>query len=186
MKFSAILSTLALAGSALAATWPGFESLPDGAYAGKVHEDGSVTVRSVTLDANNEHVYGRDYHFELQRDENDSRSPVVKKRGTTDCWTFQGELDHSGVDDAANQLRTWAGAGRNFQGHDYFGYNSGGAYVYYCVRDNIQTNVDKVDINYGLQNMDADCGAYQASYFWWPGNTAEIVGKARSGTAVCV
>ena len=109
-------------------------------------------------------------------------------------WRFRGcfwyNLDHSGVDAAAQALRNWAGTG----GRDLSSGNSNtykalvnqGVMVYYCI--NAPTSIGNLDIkdaNYALKNMDSACGFYTASYYKWDGSF-EIVGKDRVGANICV
>lgn len=105
----------------------------------------------------------------------------------TDCWNYQ--LDHAGVDSAYEGLKGWAGNGRDLQSYPdanaYIAYISKGAMAYYCInRPNSKGNLDVRDVQYALEQMDAKCVRYDASWFAWDG-TSEIVGKARASDLVC-
>ncbi|KAJ4418197.1 hypothetical protein N0V85_001529 [Neurospora sp. IMI 360204] len=61
-----------------------------------------------------------------------------------------------------------------------------GMMAYYCIdAPRSSGNLDVDDVNYALEQMDATCQRYEASYFKWDGSV-EIVGKGRSGDNVCV
>ncbi|KFY00193.1 hypothetical protein O988_03451 [Pseudogymnoascus sp. VKM F-3808] len=181
MRFQ-ILSLLAIAGVTAASQWAGVENLPDGAYSGVNHPDGSTTMTSLES--------GESFTFSLTdaAPKETKRSDYAISKRDTDCWGY--ELDHGGVDDGFGLLKNWAGTfGRGLSsgdGTNYYGFNSRGVYVYYCINAaHSQGNLDITDINYAALNMDSTCGAYQAGYYLWNGS-AELVGKARSGTAVCL
>lgn len=122
--------------------------------------------------------------------------------GTFDCWTFQGELDHSGVDQGITALRhlvdismTPTDGGFDIGRFEYLflyydmpyrGYNYNGVYVYYCrnTPSQGQDTISKNDINLSTYQMDADCGAYKPGYWEWA-NSVTLFGKTYSGTPVC-
>ncbi|CEI70725.1 hypothetical protein FVEN_g790 [Fusarium venenatum] len=172
-----LLSIMALAGFAAAApsSPQAFKDLPDGPYKGVNNADGSSTVTNLET--------GQSFDFKAPAPAPAKRS--IEKR-FTDCWGY--ELDHSGVDEAVTSLKNWAGTGQDWSSQgtpSYFGYNARGVYVYYCINaPNSAGNIDVQDINYALGQMDAVCKRYEASYFRWEGSV-EIIGNARSGTAVC-
>jgi hypothetical protein len=90
MRFQ-ILSLLALVGASAANQWAGMENLPDGAYRGFNHPDGSTTMTS--LDS------GDTYTFSLVKSATGQTKRLdyaISKRDTS-CWGYQ--LDHGGVDD---------------------------------------------------------------------------------------
>lgn len=182
MRFQ-IISLLALLGPTAAAAkrWVGMENLPDGPYKGVTHADGSTTVTSMET--------GETHTFALAEDpkEPKKRSDFAVEKRKISCWGY--ELDHAGCDEAVVELKNWAGSGHNWSSGerpDYFGYNRGGVYVYYCINaPHSSGNLDVVDINYALGQMDSTCSRYEASYFQWV-NSVELVGKCRSGTAVCL
>ncbi|KFY75785.1 hypothetical protein V499_04257 [Pseudogymnoascus sp. VKM F-103] len=179
-----LLTLLALAGASAATQWAGMENLPDGAYSGTNHPDGPTTMTS--LDS------GETYTFHLTSTSATSptrRSPRhgISKRDTS-CWGY--ELDHGGVDEGVSELKRWAGAGGqdlvSGDSRSYYGFNRKGVYVYYCINAlHTQGNLDTGDIDYANRMMDAGCGMYQAGFFLWPGSP-ELVGKCRSGTAICL
>ncbi|OBT45363.1 hypothetical protein VE00_04053 [Pseudogymnoascus sp. WSF 3629] len=182
MRFQ-ILALLALASASAANQWAGMENLPDGAYSGTNHPDGSTTMTS--LDS------GETYTFSLTESgatEQTKRSDHAISKRLTSCWGY--ELDHGGVDDGVRELMNWAGTGGkdlvSGNSRSYYGFNRKGVYVYYCINAlHTQGNLDITDIKYANYMMDSGCGSYQASYFLWPGS-AELVGKCRSGTAICL
>lgn len=157
------------------------ENLPDGPYKGITHANGSTSVTSLET--------GQTYTFALAQDARDQqrRSDFAIEKRKIDCWGYL--LDHGGVDDAVVSLKSWAGSGRDWSSGDrpdYFGYNSRGVYVYYCINaPHSSGNLDVQDINYALGQMDSKCKRYEAGYFQWIGSP-ELVGKCRSGTAVCL
>jgi hypothetical protein len=181
MQFK-LLPLLAIAGLTTATTgsWLGMENLPDGPYKGVNHDDGSTTITNLET--------GESYEFGLSKESaaNEKRSVSIEKREAS-CWGYQ--LDHGGVDAAVVKLKNWAGTGRDLTTGgkpDYFGYNERGVYVYYCVNAAFSGgNVDVADIDYALGQMDGQCQRYEAGYYRWDGS-AELVGKVRSGTAVCL
>ncbi|KAM0251443.1 hypothetical protein ACHAQJ_008194 [Trichoderma viride] len=179
MRFQ-ILSLLALVGSTTvtANRWVGMENLPDGPYKGVTHADGSTTVTSLDT--------GENYTFALTQDSDEEQKRAIEKRYIS-CWGYQ--LDHGGVDDAVVQLKDWASTGHELDSGattNYFGYNVNGVYVYYCINaPNSSGNLDVVDVDYALGQMDSQCQLYEAGYYQWDGSP-EIVGKCRSGTAVCL
>jgi hypothetical protein len=168
------IAILALAGLGAANRWPGVEHLPDGPYQGVVHANGSTTMTS--LDSGSEHF------FELEQ----APASELQKRYTS-CWG--DDLPHGGVDGAGDSLKRWAGSGQELSSGDsghYYGFNNQGVYVYYCINwPHSRGNLDTNDVYYAFGQMDANCRAYEAGYFQWD-NTPEIVGKCRSGTAVCL
>ncbi|KFY12100.1 hypothetical protein V492_04095 [Pseudogymnoascus sp. VKM F-4246] len=180
MRFH-ILSLLGLASASVATQWSGFESLPEGIYSGINHPDGSTTITS--LDS------GEIYDFSLSAapTQQTRRSDYAISRRGTSCWG--DDLDHQGVDRGVDALKLWAGNGRDlFSGSvpNYVGANVNGVYVYYCINQaNSQGNLNTEDINVALQNMDQYCTPYEAGYYQWSGSV-ELVGKCRSGTAVCL
>ncbi|KAG4417587.1 hypothetical protein IFR04_009317 [Cadophora malorum] len=106
-----------------------------------------------------------------------------------DCWGYQ--LDHAGVDQAANGLADWAtNGGHNLCSSDdgtytYF-VNRRNTIVYYCIDAPRRCgNLDTNDVRYALGQMDAHCPRYEASWFKWPGSV-EIVGKAKIGDEICI
>ncbi|KAK3320244.1 hypothetical protein B0T19DRAFT_404755 [Cercophora scortea] len=155
--------------------------LPDGAYEGFTYPNGTVVATSV--DTIEKRTYVR--HATPQIAE---RSAGPDKRFVS-CWNQP--FDHSGVDRTANCLRDRAKkAGgidlRSGAGPYFSSCISEAVQVYYCVNaGNSWGNADLVDINYGLQQMDSRCAAYDASYFQWDG-TVGIVGKARADTPICL
>lgn len=158
------------------------ETLPDGPYHGVTHPNGSTTVVSL--------VSGAVYDFDLIKEavgQTRQSDYAIAKRDDAHCWGYQ--LDHGGVDEAAQALKNWAGSGQQLTSGgttNYFGYNMKGVYVYYCINwTHSQGNLDTKDVSYALGMMDSACPAYEAGYFQWP-CTPEIVGKCRSGTAVCL
>lgn len=180
MRFQ-ILSLLALSGATAANQWAGMENLPDGAYSGVNHPDGSTTMTA--LDS------GETYTFNLieSATEQTRRSDYAVTKRETQCWGYQ--LDHGGVDDGVRALKNWAGTG----GKDlsagntpnYYGFNNKGVYVYYCINGaHTQGNLDINDIEWAFKQMDAICGAYKGRYYQWTGSP-EIVGMCRSGDIVC-
>ncbi|KYK57294.1 hypothetical protein DCS_04302 [Drechmeria coniospora] len=180
---SPLFCLLALVGVGVADRWVGMESLPDGLYSGQTHDDGSTTMTSLQS--------GAKFTFPLVGDDGErakrSVDDALAKRDTS-CWGY--ELDHDGVDEGVVALKNWAGNnGQTISSGDttsYFGFNRKGVYVYYCINQaHSQGNLDINDINYALRNMDGTCRRYEAGYFLWPG-TPELVGKCRSGTAVCL
>ncbi len=118
--------------------------------------------------------------------------------GSFDCWTFQPELDHGGVDQAIRSLRELAapsdegfliGRYRSqlyYYDTPYRGYNVNGVYVYYCrnAQGSGLYTISMVDIDFSTAHMDADCGAYQPGFWQW-GNSDTLFGKTLSGTHVC-
>ncbi|RKK87961.1 hypothetical protein BFJ68_g16985 [Fusarium oxysporum] len=182
MQFK-LLPLLALAGFTTATTgsWLGMENLPDGPYKGVNHDDGSTTVTNLKT--------GKSYEFGLGNESaaNEKRSVISIEKRETSCWGY--ELDHSGVDSAVVQLKNWAGTGHDWGAGDkpsYFGYNARGVYVYYCINAPFSVgNVDVADIDFALSQMDGQCKRYEAGYYRWDGSP-ELIGKVRSGTAVCL
>ena len=181
MRFQ-ILSLLALVGASAANQWAGMENLPDGAYSGVNHPDGSTTMTS--LDS------GATYTFGLVKSatEQTRRSDYAVAKRDTSCWGYQ--LDHDGVDDGVRALKNWAGTGGvdlvSGNARNYYGFNYKGVYVYYCINNvHSQGNLDINDIDFALRNMDSICARYEAGYYLWPGSP-ELVGKCGSGTAVCL
>ncbi|CAJ0552330.1 Ff.00g063090.m01.CDS01 [Fusarium sp. VM40] len=180
MQFK-LLPLLALAGLTTATgSWLGMENLPDGPYKGVNHDDGSTTVTNLKT--------GESFEFGLSNESaaNEKRTVAIEKRETS-CWGY--ELDHGGVDSAVVQLKNWAGSGQDLVSREkptYFGYNARGVYVYYCINAPWSGgNIDVNDINYALEQMDGQCKRYEAGFYRWDGS-AELVGKVRSGTAVCL
>ncbi|ELR08199.1 hypothetical protein VC83_08040 [Pseudogymnoascus destructans] len=176
------LTLLALASASAASHWAGMENLPDGAYSGTNHRDGSTTMTS--LDS------GSTYTFNLVKPatEQAKRSDNALSKRLTSCWGY--ELDHGGTDDGVRELKDWAGtAGVDLASgntRNYYGFNRKGVYVYYCINGlHTQGNLDIKDIEYAMWAMDKGCGMYQAGYFLWPGSP-EIVGRCRSSTAICL
>jgi hypothetical protein len=182
MQFK-LLPLLALAGFTTATTgsWLGMENLPDGPYKGVNHDDGSTTVTNLKT--------GESYEFGFSNESaaNEKRSVVSIEKRETSCWGYQ--LDHGGVDAGVVQLKNWAGTGRDLPSGDtpnHFGYVARGVYVYYCVNARHSSgNVDVADIDFALGQMDGQCQRYEAGYYRWDGS-AELVGKVRAGTTVCV
>jgi hypothetical protein len=181
MRFH-ILSLLGLASASVAIQWSGVENLPDGAYSGINHPDGSTTMTN--LDS------GETYNFSISAapTQQTKRSDYAISKRDTSCWGYQ--LDHGGVDAGTAALRQWAGEnGRDlYSGKtpNYYGFNNKGVYVYYCINAaHRQGNLDVNDINFALANMDTTCAKWEAGYYLWPGS-AELVGKCRSGTPVCL
>lgn len=87
-------------------------------------------------------------------------------------------------------LKNWAGTGGQtiISGNtrNYYGFNNNGVYVYYYInRTHSQGNLDIRDIDFALKNMDSTCSPYVDGFYLWDG-TPELVGKCRSGTAVCI
>jgi hypothetical protein len=182
MRFQ-ILSLLAIAGATAALQqWAGIENLPDGAYSGVNHPDGSTTMTSLDT--------GETYSFSLSEPatKQTRRSDYAIAKRDTSCWGH--DLDHGGVDAGVKALKNWAGTdGREIVSGDtrsYFGFNNNGVYVYYCINAlHSRGNIDIIDIDYANRNMDSTCRPYEDGFFLWPG-TPELVGKCRSGTAVCL
>ncbi|OBT73898.1 hypothetical protein VF21_08265 [Pseudogymnoascus sp. 05NY08] len=182
MRFQ-LLTLLALAGASAANQWAGMENLPDGAYSGINHPDGSTTMTSLST--------GEAYTFALTSTPSTPQTRRTSRDGIskrdTSCWGY--ELDHGGVDQGVAALKNWAGSGHDLVSDDarsYYGFNNKGVYYYYCINAyHTQGNLDMGDIDYANRMMDANCGGYQAGFFRWPG-TPELVGKCRSGTAVCL
>ncbi|KAH7169781.1 uncharacterized protein B0J16DRAFT_376673 [Fusarium flagelliforme] len=177
-----LLSIIAVLGLATAA--PGavksMEDLPDGPYKGLNNDDGSSTFTNLET--------GESFNIKADNEStaNEKRSGISLNKRGTDCWGYQ--LDHGGVDQAVVQLKKWAGTGRDWSSGnkpDYFGYNSRGVYVYYCINAKHSSgNIDVTDIDYALGQMDAKCQRYEAGYYQWDGSP-ELIGKCRSGTQVC-
>ncbi|KAM0355083.1 hypothetical protein ACHAPU_000940 [Fusarium lateritium] len=175
MQFK-LLSVLALAGLAAAApSAKATKDLPDGPYSGVNHADGSSTLTNVETGQT----------FEIAASAKSEKRSLDKRY--TSCWGY--ELDHTGVDQAVFELKNWAGNGRDWSSDkkpSYYGINYRGVYVYYCINGpHSSGNLDTVDINYALERMDSTCKRYEAGYFQWDGSV-ELVGKTRSGTAVCL
>ncbi|KAK3338675.1 hypothetical protein B0T25DRAFT_523690 [Lasiosphaeria hispida] len=119
---------------------------------------------------------------------NTAPGPARLSKRFTDCWGSQ--LDESGVDSA---VRQWKGylAGQNMDltssssSTRHVFYAAEGMKVYYCINAKSSSgNLDLKDFNYALEQMDAKCRRYEASYFRWDGSV-EIVGKSNEGTEVC-
>ncbi|KAK2759047.1 hypothetical protein FQN54_003146 [Arachnomyces sp. PD_36] len=175
MRFQSF-SLLALAGLGMAKSWAG-KNLPDGSYDGIVHPDGSVTFKSADS--------SESFTFDLV---DDDQSDHLGKRSTSSCY---GDiLDHEGVVVASNKLRSWAGAGHELTSGDTTAAHieiHNGVQVYYCVNaPNSSGNLNVEDINFALYWMDQDCIPFEASHFWWPDNSIEIVGKAGQTTPICL
>ncbi|OBT60223.1 hypothetical protein VE03_10317 [Pseudogymnoascus sp. 23342-1-I1] len=180
MRFQ-LLALLGLASASAATQWSGMENLPNGAYSGVNHPDGSTTVTSLES--------GKTYDFSLSNraTKQTRRSDYAITKRDTSCWSYQ--LDHTGVDQGVINLKNWAGSGVGLSSGDspsYYGFNNNGVYVYYCInKAHSSGNLDINDIDYALRQMDSNCASYEAGYFLWP-NRVELVGKCRSGTPVCL
>lgn len=176
------LTMVALAGAASAAKiWAGSENIPDGPYKGIVHADGSTTMTHME--------HGTTHHFELTDDGQEEKRDLSKRE--SHCWGYQ--LNHGGVDGSYDSLQRWAGNGQVMASGDtthYYGFNNQGVYSYACTNAPHKTyTFNRGDIRKAFANMDGQygpaCRAYEAGYYIWPG-TDSLVGKARSGTAVCL
>ncbi|KFY14747.1 hypothetical protein V491_05922 [Pseudogymnoascus sp. VKM F-3775] len=172
MRFQ-ILSLLGLAGASAANQWAGMENLPDGAYSGVTHPDGSTTMTALES--------GETYTFNLVRSaaKPSGRSEYAVAKRDISCWGYQ--LYHGGVDDGVRALKNWAGTSgvelTSGDSRNYYGFNNKGVYVYYYINElHKKGNLDINDIDYALRSMDSKCQAYEASYYRWPGSR-EIVGK---------
>jgi hypothetical protein len=180
MQFKA-LTIFALLGLATAAPSPAnsMKDLPDGPYKGVNNADGSATLTNIET--------GETFNISKDSAAKEKRSSALLEKRLTSCWGYQ--LDHGGVDQAVVQLKNWAGTGHDWSSGNtpsYFGYNARGVYVYYCINAKHSSgNIDVADIDYALGQMDSGCPRYEAGYFQWPGSP-ELVGKCRSGTAVCL
>ncbi|KAL5350492.1 hypothetical protein ACLOAV_004061 [Pseudogymnoascus australis] len=147
MRFQ-ILSLLAIAGATAANQWAGMENLPNGAYSGVNHPDGSTTMTFLDL--------GETYTFSLAEPatKQSRRSDYAIAKRDTSCWGNQ--LDHGGVDAGVRALKNWAGTGGQtiISGNtrSYHGFNNNGVYVYYCInRTHSQGNLDIRDIDFALK-----------------------------------
>ncbi|CZR58183.1 uncharacterized protein PAC_08074 [Phialocephala subalpina] len=163
--------------------------LPNGLWTSGLQDDGTVITTSLsdpTLPA----IITSNSNSTISTSERLARSAKIAKR-RVDCWGTN--LDHTGVDKAADSLTNWAGGGHDLcspspSGHNnWFGYIYNGVLVYYCI-DQLTGcgNLNNADVRYALGQMDAKCRAYEASWFGWDDSAShEIVGKCLTGTAIC-
>ncbi|KAK3345702.1 hypothetical protein B0H65DRAFT_549381 [Neurospora tetraspora] len=112
----------------------------------------------------------------------------IKPAGAPDSESFLVEpttQKRSG----APVAKRYAGSGHTLSSGDkntFVAFIAEGMMVYYCIdAPRSSGNLDVDDVNYALEQMDATCRRYEASYFKWDGSV-EIVGKGRSGDNVCV
>jgi hypothetical protein len=183
-----LTTLLALAPAALAAPAVGQAQpdvvVPAGFYLTEVHADGTV-VRTPLDDAAN--VTGVSI-TQRSVSENSAATSNLGKR-FVDCWSWN--LDHAGTDNAVKKWKDRLNKGTVGVTSPkdrpwYIEEVSDGVSVYYCVNaPNRSGSLSLVDFNYALEQMDANCARYQASYFRWD-NSVEIVGKASVDDPVCL
>jgi hypothetical protein len=187
MICSRIITVLVLATSALANTWAGFETLPNGFYTGTTHANGSTTVQALDLDTIS--PAGAPLVFDMITTV-DARSLAsstrVKRYDTSVCWSY--ELNHHGVDVGITQFRGFI---RNVGGrwtiprHDYVGYDNDGVCVYICGLSGQGRVFDESFVDEVTYWMDSNCGSYQAGWYYPPSNCNTLFGKCWSGISVC-
>ncbi|OIW31518.1 hypothetical protein CONLIGDRAFT_652575 [Coniochaeta ligniaria NRRL 30616] len=147
--------------------------LPDGAWEGTTLANGSYWVKAAGAPESERFL------VEPTIRKREAAAPMARQSAWGgDC--FPRDLNHIGVDDAVEDLKSWAGNGHSFTSKDanaWFGIRTRGVIVYYCITKAYTTgNLNVDDVNYALLQMDSHCVPYQASYFRWPGSF-EIVGK---------
>ncbi|CEJ92129.1 hypothetical protein VHEMI07799 [[Torrubiella] hemipterigena] len=182
MQFKLLALASSAAAAALSGQWTGFESLPDGAYSGIVHANGSTTVTSVDTGA--EHFFGLESGSAAQK-----RS--ISKR---DVYCNGNYLNHGDVDATYQSLQNWAGAGQTLScssGRTRFhGYVRGGAVSYACCNKGDTSYVFTADfVRYAFGAMDGNrgergCPAHMASFYAEPGSD-KLVGKDAAGASFC-
>lgn len=168
------LIALATFAAAVPSQRAGVPDLPDGLFSGVNNADGTTTL-----------TFEDGQSFNFVRTE--PQDTPLQKRTRSDCWRFQGELNHDGVDQGCYLLRQATDHGFVL-GRDgnpkYLRYNSNAVYVYFCQNNNGQTGRLNSNIfdnfNYSLDQI---CGAYQAGHYM--SDTNLLLGKALSGTSVC-
>ncbi|KAF9888818.1 hypothetical protein FE257_008187 [Aspergillus nanangensis] len=156
-------------------------SLPNGFFSGVNHANGSSTL---SFEATGEVLTFKPSHDQVRVQK---RTPPF---GHTDCWTFQPELNHAGVDAGVAAFRNRLSFSGFDLGHDagpaYYGFNNDGVYVYFCYNTKAiaRGTVEMEDLDFATYWTDVDCGPYKPGFFQW--DSPLLFGKTLSGTAVCL
>ena len=185
---------ISLAFTALAtavATQDEIPDLPDGWFTGFNHDNGTNTLIF--------HKTGQEINFMPRAPTaSPAKADVLSKRSGAACWSALAKLPTAGTDTAIQEWRDTtsedlvyvgnggSGCGDNPDFPPYFGYNSGGVYVYFCFNSNDQAHdsADFNDVQFATLQMDQSCGAYVPGYYQW--DSPSLFGKCASGTSVCV
>lgn len=190
MRASTFFVSLASAALGTAVATQEIPDLPDGWFTGFNHANGTNTLVF--------HEIGQEINFMPRAAiTNSDDAGVLSKRFGSDCWTIFPNLPKAGTDDAIQQWRdatqqelvyvgNGGGCGQNPDFAPYYGYNSGGVYVYFCYNSNapLHDSCDFNDVQFATLNMDQTCGPYVPGFYQW--DSPSLFGKCASGTRVCL
>jgi hypothetical protein len=146
----AIAATLALGQGALATV------LGNGLWSGVNYANGTTVYESLDNPAIAPVIVHNTAGAIVERSIDGTRDSAKLRRRFVDCWNYN--LDHAGTDMAVDQLKDWAGKGRDLEspasGQRFVFFENLGVWVYYCInKPSTKGNLDTVDVNYALEQM---------------------------------
>ena len=161
MKFTTILSLLAISTAAFAAKRP--DGGPDGIYVEIEHDNGTTTVQ----------YYGKANHTE---------AGAFGKRAGVGPQCTSGSMSRSDIVEAQGGLASFFGGGNAFYAKSVSNYH-GGAVAFGCNYGKGQT-MDANTFNGFMGSVDGSCGDTQAGYYNHPDWKASY-GRTQSSSSFC-